>query len=229
MSIRAGPLLGTLAPASLLAKATAMLDELKRNGAAHLPPLPDAEMLLGFVGSVRLRQHAHEEACRAAAAEVATAAAAEAAAAEAAAAEASTADVAAAQASADEAAALGDLPVSAAAAEAAVSRQSSTASDEASADGELASVLAAIDRFEQSEGVCVLWATEYGSRAIGTDHAGSDRDVLIVFAHPARAYFSLRRPKETLRASFGGGGECIALRTLGSPLHPQRIFHLIAQ
>ena len=184
MSIRNGPLAGALAPAALLAKATALLDELKLKGAADLPPLPDTEMLRAFVTSVRLRQHAREEASRAAAA-----------------AEATIAEAATASASADEAAAPSDAAV-----EVPVSRQSSTASDEATADGALALVTAAIDQFEQSERVRVLWATEYGSRAIGTDHAGSDRDVLVVFAHPPTAYFSLRKPKETVRASFGGAG-----------------------
>ena len=196
MRVRHGPLEGPeLAPAALLARGLEQLRELKELGAATLPAATDRRQLLEFVVSVRLSQLAAEVPPRVAAALAETAAG-------------GVADGQGAVAASSAAAAASDAEAGAAPLPA--SRCASSASEEAEGDAEYASVLSAIARLEAAEGVRVVFALEQGSKMRGTDHAHSDRDVLVVFAHPRTTYFSFRPPRPTLRLTYPPCGEAAA-------------------
>lgn len=181
MRVRRGPLEGAeLAPAALLAHGLEQLSELKELGAATLPASTDRQRLLEWVVSVRLRQLAAEEPPRA------------------------TPPLTDGQGVAAGAAA-GPAPVPLPA-----SRCASSASEEAEGDAEYASVLSAIAQLEAAEGVRVIFALEQGSKMRGTDHTHSDRDVLVVYAHPRTTYFSSRPPRPTLRLCYPPCGDAAA-------------------
>jgi hypothetical protein len=61
-----------------------------------------------------------------------------------------------------------------------------------SVDGLRSAVESALVELEAREGVTVVFAAEKSSRVFGSHHAGSDSDVVALFAWPTERYLSLR-------------------------------------
>ena len=55
---------------------------------------------------------------------------------------------------------------------------------------------------QEDEGVTIIFAAECSSRALGTDHAGSDHDIVAIMAHPPARYLSLRPLDTKIRVTY---------------------------
>ena len=66
----------------------------------------------------------------------------------------------------------------------------------------IARTQACLDGLEASYGISIAFAVERSSRLIGSHHAGSDCDVLAVYALPRRAYFSMSKSEVAHHCKF---------------------------
>ena len=57
-------------------------------------------------------------------------------------------------------------------------------------------------KLQEDEGVKIIFAAECSSRALGTDHAGSDHDIVAIMAHPPARYLSLRPLDTKTRVTY---------------------------
>ena len=57
-------------------------------------------------------------------------------------------------------------------------------------------------KLQEDEGINIVFAAECSSRALGTDHAGSDHDIVAIMAHPPARYLSLRPLDTKIRVTY---------------------------
>ena len=65
-----------------------------------------------------------------------------------------------------------------------------------------AAILARLDQYENENNVRVVFAAESSSRSIGTDHSESDHDIVVIYVHPTRRYFSMNRIAPAVKHCF---------------------------